>query len=237
MKKLFEKYETLFCMGLIVLYVLINSFCMQNFGIEDYRSTLINTAFSAGLIALILALKGREYYGLKKAEQPKKYLYFLPLIPIVSVNLWGGVHVNHTPAQILFHILTMLNIGFIEEIIFRGFLFRMMAKEHLRLAVAVSSLTFGIGHIVNLFNGAELVPTLFQVAYATAIGYLFIVIFYGSTSLIPCIVAHSLTNALSIFNEENVVSRYVVPVFLIVFPLLYAFYIQKNCKTPKGDSL
>ena len=237
MKKRLEKYETWFCMGLIVLYVVINSFCMQNFGIEDYRSALINTAFSAGLIALIVALKGRAYYGLKKAEEPKKYLYFLPLLLIVSVNLWGGVHVNHTPAQILFHILTMLNIGFIEEIIFRGFLFRMMAKDHLHAAVLVSSLTFGIGHIVNLFNGAELVPTLFQVAYATAIGYLFVIIFHKSTSLIPCIVTHSLNNALSIFHADHTVSRYVVPVFLIVFPLLYAFYIQKNCKTKKGDSL
>lgn len=228
MKKLFEKYETWFCVGLILLYVVVNSFCMQNFGPEDYRTAIINTVFSTFLFLLILALKSAPYYGLKRPEDPKKYLYFLPLFLIVSVNLWNGINVNHTPGQIAFHILTMLNVGFIEEIIFRGFLFKMMAKDNLRLAVLVSSLTFGVGHIVNLFNGAELVPTLFQIAYAAAIGYLFVVIFYKSTSLIPCIVAHSLINALSIFNKENTLSLYVIPVFLIVFPLLYAFYIQKR---------
>ena len=228
MKRIFEKYETWFCVGLIVLYVVINSFCMQNFGLEDFRSALINTAFSAVLLVLVFLLKGASYYGLKRAEEPKRFLYFLPLLLIVSVNLWNGINFNHTPGQIAAHVLTMLNVGFIEEIIFRGFLFRMMAKDNLRLAVIVSSLTFGVGHIVNLFNGADLVPTLFQVAYAAAIGYLFVVIFYKSTSLLPCIAAHSLNNALSIFNEENTLSLYVIPVFLIVFPLLYAFYIQKQ---------
>ena len=47
MKKIFEKHETLCCMLLIVLYVVINSYCMQNFGMADYRSTIINTLFSA----------------------------------------------------------------------------------------------------------------------------------------------------------------------------------------------
>ena len=51
MKRIFEKYETWFCMVLIALYVVINSFCMQNFGIEDGRSALINTVFSLLLIA------------------------------------------------------------------------------------------------------------------------------------------------------------------------------------------
>ena len=41
MKKIFEKYETLICIILIDLYVVINSYCMQNFGIEVYRSKSI----------------------------------------------------------------------------------------------------------------------------------------------------------------------------------------------------
>ena len=115
----------------------------------------------------------------------------------------------------------MLNIGFIEEIIFRGFLFRMMAKSNLRSAVIVSALTFGVGHIVNLLNGAELIPTLLQIAYAVSIGFLFVVLFHKSGSLIPCIVTHSLVNALSVFNAEDAPLRYVTAAFLIVYPLLW----------------
>lgn len=229
-KKLFEKHETPMCILLIILYVAVNSFCMQNFGVEDYRSTLINTAFSLMLIILAVSLKRVRYYGLNKANNPKKFLYFLPLLLIVSVNLWSGININNTPQEIVFHILTMLNIGFIEEIIFRGFLFKMMEKDNLKAAIAVSSVTFGIGHIINLFNGAQLVPTLLQVCYAISIGYLFVVIFIKSKSIIPCIIAHSLNNSLSIFNEENAVSAYVAPIFLIIFPLVYAVYINKAVK-------
>ena len=229
-KRLFEKHETSMCIMLIILYVAINSFCMQNFGIEDYRSTLINTVFSVVLIILTVRLKRVQYYGLAKVANPGKFLYFLPLLLIISVNLWSGININNTPKEIVFHILTMLNIGFVEEIIFRGFLFKMMEKDNIKAATAVSSITFGIGHIVNLFNGAELMPTLLQICYAMSIGYLFVVIFVKSKSIVPCIIAHSLNNSLSVFNEENTLSMYIAPVFLIVFPLIYAVYINKTVK-------
>lgn len=230
MKKLFEKHETLICMLLIILYIVINSYCIQNFGITDYRSTIINTVFSGALLVFIINLNGLSYYGLTKVSNLKKYLYFIPLLIIISVNLWSGININNTPSEIIFHILTMFNIGFIEEIIFRGFLFKMLEKDNVKSAIVISSITFGIGHIVNLFNGADFIPTLMQIGYAISIGYLFVIIFHKSKSLIPCILAHALNNALTIFNVENTVSSYIAPVFLMIAPLCYAIYINKAIK-------
>lgn len=230
LKKLFKKHETPACILLIILYVIINSFCVRNFGVTDYRSAVINTVFSVALIVLTVSLGRVSYYGLTKPESAKKHLYFLPLILIVSVNLWSGINVSNTPKEIVFHILTMLNVGFTEEIIFRGYLFKMMEKDSVKAAVAVSSITFGIGHIVNLFNGADLIPTLLQICYAMSVGYLFVIIFRKSKSIVPCIIAHSVNNALSIFNAENTVSLYIAPVFLIIVPLIYAVYINKTAK-------
>ena len=48
---------------------------------------------------------------------------------IATVNLWNGINITNSKTEIIFHILTMINIGFIEEIIFRGFLFKMMEKQ------------------------------------------------------------------------------------------------------------
>lgn len=228
MKKMFEKNETLFCMLLILVYILLNSYCIQNFGIEDYRSTIINTMFSIVLIILTIILKRTTYYGLVKVTKLKDYLYFIPLFLIISVNLWNGININNSASEIIFYILTMINVGFIEEIIFRGFLFKMMAKDNVKRAIIVSAITFGIGHIVNLLNGSELIPTLMQISYAISIGYLFVIIFHKSKSLIPCIITHCLVNSLSIFNIENTISSYVAPVFLITVPLIYAIYINKN---------
>lgn len=230
MKKYFEKYETFVCILLIVLYVVINSLCINNFGILDYRTTIINTVFTIVLLFLIFFLKRFSYYGFNKVDNYKKYLYFIPLVVIVSVNLWNGININNTPNENIFYILTMINIGFIEEIIFRGFLFQMMAKNNVKAAIIVTSITFGIGHIINLFNGADIIPTLFQIGYAFSIGYLFAIIVYRSGSIIPCVIAHALQNSLSIFNVDNVLSTYVIPIILIILPLLYASYINKQSK-------
>ena len=232
MKNIFEKNETLFCILLIIAYIIVNSYCIQNFGIEDYRSTIINTIFSIFLVILIKILKRKSYYGLTKVTKLKEYLYFIPLLLIVSVNLWNGININNSISEIIFYILTMINVGFIEEIIFRGFLFKMMAKDNDKSAIIVSSVTFGIGHIINLLNGADLVPTLMQICYAISIGYLFVIIFYKSKSLIPCIITHALVNSLSIFNVENVISLYISSMFLIIVPLVYAIYINKNITEP-----
>lgn len=230
MKKIFDKHETLICILLIILYVVINSYCMQNFGVEDYRSTVINTIFSIALLIFIITLKRTSYYGLTKVTNLKKYLYFIPLLLIISNNLWNGININNTKSEIIFHILTMLNIGFLEEVIFRGFLFKMMEKDNVKSAIIVSSITFGIGHIVNLFNGADFIPTLVQMCYAISLGYLFVIIFYKSKSLVPCIIAHFLINSLSIFNVQNEGSLFRVFILLIVVPLVYAIYINRTVK-------
>lgn len=230
MNKFFEKHETLFCMLLIAAYIVVNSLCVQNFGYTSCVSFVVNTIFSACLVAIVLALKKSAYYGFTKVRDAKKYLYFLPLAVIISVNLWNGININRPASEIAFHILTMLNIGFIEELIFRGFLFRMMAKSNINSAIIVSAVTFGMGHIINLLNGAELIPTLMQICYATAIGYLFVIIFYKSKSLVPCIVTHCLVNSLSIFKVENTLSLYVAPVVLTVVPLVYGLYISRRIR-------
>lgn len=230
LRRIFEKHETMMCMLLIICYIGVNSYCMQKFGVEDFRSTIINTIFSGILIFLMINLDRVEYYGITKVCNPKKYLYFLPLLLIVSVNLWNGINMNHSCDEIIFHILTMFQIGFIEEVIFRGFLFKMMEKDNVKCAIFVSSITFGIGHIINLLNGAELIPTLLQVCYAMAIGYLFVIIFYKSKSLLPCIITHAVFNACSIFNIENTVSTYIAPIVLIMVPIAYGIYIERYVK-------
>lgn len=233
MRKLFEKHETLCCILLIAVYLVINSFCQQNFGVADLRTVLINTALSLAVILLTVNLKRTAYYGLTKVPHGKKYLYFLPLVLIVSVNLWSGIHIQNSAREIFFHILTMCNIGFLEEIIFRGFLFKMMERDNVKAAIAVSSITFGVGHIINLFNGAAVVPTMLQIIYAMSVGYLFVILFYKSKSLVPCILTHAAFNALSVFYAENAVLAYIVPIFLTVVPLGYAIYLNRTIDDSK----
>ena len=197
--------------------------------ITSYSGVIVNTLLSIFLIGLIIYLDRVKYYGLVLVKDSKKFLYFIPLLLIISVNLWSGININNSLSEIICHIISMINIGFIEEIIFRGFLFKMMAKDDLKSAIIVSSITFGIGHIINLFTGGEFLSTLMQVFYCISIGYLFVLIFHKSGSLIPCIMCHSIFNALSIFHVDGSLF-YLSSIFLIIVPLVYSYYINKKCE-------
>ena len=225
MKTFFLRHETLCCISLIILYIVSNMFI----SITSYSGVIVNTLLSIFLIGLIIYLDRVKYYGLVLVKDSKKFLYFIPLLLIISVNLWSGININNSLSEIICHIISMINIGFIEEIIFRGFLFRMMEKDDLKSAIMVSSITFGIGHIINLFTGGEFLSTLMQVFYCISIGYLFVLIFHKSGSLIPCIMCHSIFNALSIFHVDGSLF-YLSSIFLIIVPLVYSYYINKKCE-------
>ena len=128
----------------------------------------------------------------------------------------------------------MCCVGFLEEVIFRGLLFRAMEKDNLKSAILVSSLTFGIGHIVNLFNGSggDLTSTLIQIVFAILVGFILVWIFYHGKSLIACILFHSANNALKVFAAEGSLSRQTEMIMNIVLIVVvlggYLFYLVKT---------
>ena len=228
MEKQFKKHETLYTIALIVIYVVVNSYLMQNYGYTSIQSAIANTIMTILLIVLVILIKRVKYYGLTKPKNPKRFLYFIPLIIISLFSIRNGINTDNPTNEIIFYILTMINVGFIEEMIFRGFLFKMMEKDNVKTAIIVSSITFGIGHMVSLLNGADFIPTLLQVCYAISIGYMLVMVFYKSKSLIPCIIFHSVFNALSIFNSTE--STLLSIIVLIILSLGYGLYIDKMIK-------
>lgn len=226
MKSFLEKHEWVFVVLSIIVYVVLNSVCLQFFEEGCWVTACVNILILIGVFLLIFLLKRAKYYGLTKPENQKNFLYFLPLVIIVSVNLWGGVSFEGFNLNTLFFVISMASVGVIEELIFRGLLFKMLEQHGLKLAVAVSAITFGLGHVVNLINGAEVPQTLMQICYSTSIGFLFVLIFHKSKSLVPCIISHSFINVYSIFYvSESLTLFYVTSSFLIVFPLAYALLI------------
>ena len=145
---------------------------------------------------------------------------------------------NLSLLETVLYIVSMLCVGFLEELIFRGFLFRAMCKDNVKSAIIVSSITFGIGHIVNLLNGAELLSTLLQVCYAVAIGFLFTIIVYYGKSLIPCILCHSIVNSLSVFAvESDNLLDIITAIVIIVVSLTYTLWIIKTERTKKEPAI
>lgn len=240
MEKLYKKNELNFAILMILIYVFgtmiaenISSFV----GIDKLFTALFNILLTFVFIIWVKKNNLEKKYGLFMPKYPAyKAWYFLPLIIVACFGLIWGVKLNFSKSETIFYVVSMLCVGFIEELIFRGFLFKAMAKTNLSNAIHVSSITFGIGHIVNLFNGADLVETLFQIVFAIVVGYTLVLLFLKGKSLVPCIVFHSLNNALSVIEKSNsevanmlAISKITYEIIIItVFVVLLVVYCR-NC--------
>ena len=234
MKKLYEKTELGFALMWIGLYCVAMSVgdnLSVNIGVEKSITLPIALILSAVLIWFLKKNDLFKKYGLCKSRvSEKQMLYYLPIFVLLTANLWYGIKLNMSLVESVLYILVMLGVGFLEEMIFRGLLFKAMLKDNVKAAIIVSSLTFGMGHIINLMNGSgtELVPNLLQVIYASAAGFMFVMIYYRTKSLFICIITHGLFNALSVFANEaslTIQDRMISCVLLVLISGGYAAYI------------
>lgn len=244
LKKLYEKSEICFAIVWIIAYVIFASVgdnVSGVLGVEKVVTLPILLVLSFTLIFFVKKYDFSKKYGLCKPKiSASRMLFYFPLIVLISANLWYGVALNFTIIETILYVLSMFCVGFLEEIIFRGFLFNAMAKNGVKSAVIVSSVTFGIGHIVNLINGsgAELLPNILQVIYAMAVGFTFVIIYYKTGSIIPCIITHSLFNSLSAFANEGVmtIERQIFSGILItIISVGYALYVALAVKIKKEE--
>lgn len=233
MKKLYEKNELTFALVWIIVYIVLFSAAdsfSEALGAAKMITAPVGVCFALFLFVWIRKNGLLEKYGLCRFQGNwRSYLYFIPLLLIMSSNLWNGAAVSVSAGEVVLHILSMLCVGFIEEVIFRGLLFKAICKSNVKQAILISSITFGIGHIVNLLNGADFILTLLQICYAAAIGFLFVILFYKGKSLWPCIVTHGIVNSLSIFGVRgSMMGEVVTSVAICVISMGYALWILKK---------
>ncbi len=235
MIKFYEKSEIWFAVMCIIVYVVVMGNLRNNFGDGSLLSVLVLLAIAAVLTFFIFKNKLGLKYGLVGLTNTKKYLYFIPFVLLVSVNFWFGVSMHYDLTHQVFAVITMALVGYVEEIIFRGLLFKAIEKDSIKQAVIISAVTFGAGHIVNLLTGHATLDTFLQMAYAIAIGFAFVMVFYKSRSLIPCIITHSLVNITSTFSVENAATtsfvwKYAPALFIILVAGGYALYLHKKVR-------
>lgn len=232
MKKLYEKNELVFAILWIVAYCVGAGTVRGNFGDDSYLMTAALAVFAIGIFVFVKVNKLEEKYGLCKWKgKAGDYWFFIPLFILMTGNLWCGFGMAYDGINQVYAVVSMLLIGFIEEMIFRGFLFRvLLKKDPAPVAIIISAVTFGIGHIINLFTGQATIDTAVQIVYAIAVGFIFTIVFYKSGNLVICIIVHSLIDAFSKFRASeysNTVS-YVYFGLTFVIALAYGLYLSKK---------
>ena len=229
MKKIYEKQEVWFAVLWIILYCVISVSLRGSFGDESIWMLLGLAAIAAGITVFVKSNHLEEKYGISAwPKDQKTYLWFIPMWLLTTGNLWGGIGRVYSGAAQIYAVISMVLIGYIEELIFRGFLFRaLLKKDGEKPAVIIAAVTFGIGHIVNLLAGQASLETVLQVAFAITWGFIFTMVFYKSGSLLPCIVSHALVDAFSKFSVESSWGSWVYVVATIILGALYCVYLSR----------
>lgn len=234
MKKLYEKKPVLFAVLYIVLYCAVTIPIRGKYGDGSIQSLLGLAVIAAAItVAANLIPLWKRLGVAARPQNTRLCLCFLPMILLATGNIWDGFGVHYKGAGLWYAIGSMALVGFVEEMIFRGFLFRAMLKKNgPKAAVIVSAVTFGIGHIVNLLAGMATVENLMMVIFAVAWGFVFTMVYYKSGSLLPCILAHAAVDVLSVVAAETVWGSWLYIGVTVAVGAAYSLYLAKRVETP-----
>ena len=235
MRKFYETKPVLFAILWIVVYVVLIAPLRGRFGDGSLQMLLGLVAISAAMLAVIRLLGIQKELGMTRwLQNGRALLWLLPMWVLSTGNLWGGVSLRYDAITSVMAVLSFLLVGVAEEIIFRGFLFNGMRKTgRLTVAIVVSAITFGMGHIVNLLTGHATAETLVQMIFAVAWGFLFTFAYLKGGSLLPCIAIHGLIDAFSVFARDNAAADWAYIIATVVIAVIYCLYLKKQ-PTPEA---
>lgn len=153
----------------------------------------------------------------------------LPLGLLVLLQLARGLDHSIGVTEVGLIIVLMTCVGFIEELLFRGFLFwAILEAKGLNRAVVISGLTFGIGHVLNLARGYSATDQIYQILLATAIGVVLALLVVFTGSIIPGIIFHAAFNIAGSLVADDAGSEANLAVAMIVICVVYGLWLHRT---------
>lgn len=244
MNKLMEKNAVRHAVIWIVLYVLmvnVGDMISEKVGTISSVTSVFVILFSILLLNYLKKNHWMDKFGLKKItkEDFEKTLLYLPLVFIALIQFTNGIDRSISNETILISCLLMIGVGFIEELIFRGFLMDAIWKKSGKVrAVLISGIAFGLGHIVNLFRGYGYVEQLSQILLAGGIGIVLALLVIITKNLVPGILFHIVFNISGTISNQS--DNKQVPYILIAILVVcvgYSLYLIKFMKEMKINTI
>jgi membrane protease YdiL (CAAX protease family) len=240
LRKLYERKAVLHSLIWLALYLILNTITDNiagAMGIDFNVVTAIPNLVLAIICFYYLKTTGiAKDIGLltKPTEKNTVMLYYLPLLLLPFLNLIYGINTSLSAISIALMLAMYISVGFMEEIIFRGLMFRALVKKRNRyVVVAFISLTFAIGHIVSMVAIAQSsTDTLLQIVNSFVVGFMFMTVILASGNLTICIIAHILYNFIGNISMANSTHAEIIAVTTIITILYFVYLIfrGKNSK-------
>ena len=195
--------------------------------------------WSCALLAIVFflikdhSLKG---LGFQKPENGMavRFLYYIPLIIVALAAFAGGIMFDNSELFIPNLIFT-LGIGLTEELYFRGIICNMW-KDTETKAIIISSVLFGLSHLLNVMGGAGLAETLLQMAFAFTYGVVMAFVILRTKSIWPCILLHAFHDFCGfITNEGDMKLNIIVGTIQFVVLLAYCIYLVVSLRRENNE--
>lgn len=121
------------------------------------------------------------------------WFFVVPCLLVIINTTFARITFPGLGNVLLFFVLAMW-VGFVEETYFRGLILHALLAWGPWQAAIISSVLFGIVHLLNIGAGQNLSVTLVQVVDAMAIGFLFAALALRTQTILPLIIIHGLTD-------------------------------------------
>ncbi len=229
------KRNSILAVILFLLYLgqnILRNMLVNMLAVNEFAATLI-TAVVFAASALLLTKKD-DYFKVRNKDK-----FCITYIVIVTLIL--GL-INLVPFDIsidkavLSVIVTMFFVSLMEELIFRGCVYKICeAKWGGRKAVILSSILFGFIHIINVLNDDIAVVAL-QIASATSIGVVVAILIYKKQGIYLSILAHAVINiTANIGATETIYKEIIFSVICVIFAVIVVVKYNLAVKNPGED--
>ena len=198
-------------LGILIIFLCIATalfdFIDITYSTDEVCNRLLNSLMPPfiGSIAVIMLVirSGAKIFG-----KPQFLWVMIPCLIIAIDNFPFASYFSgkmqplvHTkPIHYVLFALNCIFVGLFEEVIFRGIAFSLLAgcftkdRNGFLKTYVLSSLIFGAVHLLNVFFGAGIGPTLLQTGYTVLTGGLFAFAFIKTKNILFSALTHAVYN-------------------------------------------
>jgi len=152
------------------------------------------------LLAVILTVSASwRRVGFRRGTG-RQLLWVLPMALPAVLNLYPGLDPGGLSAVLGFLCLALM-VGFVEESAFRGLMLRALEPLGEWRAVIVTTVLFGVTHLLNILAGEGGLQAVMQLLYAAAIGFAFAALALRTRLIWPLVLVHALIDFVAFMRD------------------------------------
>jgi membrane protease YdiL (CAAX protease family) len=189
------KQPVLFSVVTTLAYILVLLVFLTIFEVARARpllSSAIVHVFACGLVIVLISyMRWWRDCGFTRPVSDRTFVAYLPWLLLLMLISAGPKSAGVPFRTVAIFAFLTLAVGLAEEGVFRGVVLRALLPRGTWFAVILSSVLFGLGHMIHTLIGASVGPTVVEVIFAMLIGVgLAGARLYGG-QILPAVVIHA----------------------------------------------